>query len=414
LSRKENISNDDAPKKKRRGRPPKPKKRGRKPKPKKIGRPEKKNPVGRPKKKKNIGRPKKEKKKPVGRPKKRGRPKKGSYRKKTSSSKVIKMFNSQNYNEVKSLLWKNFKNEYSSYSDFLKGRRDAMGMPIKGTSITARVIELCPDRRCSIDEILQLYRRVKDYEKGLPENIPVEAGEMPQMPFLMFDWMSNYFWELDLLTTHGDILPENLWVNAEGFIFSDSKVFYGKDWEKHKKGFLPLIRYLNRFQDSAKVYRKIDQYVAHWLLGNLMPDGSLSPDPIWNDVDKRWEVKLFLVTKDGEVSNFGFSADVNEAMLDLPDTIESERYPKKGEVEVKTDTGTEKGIENEERIIEAKKKLLEAEIELEKAKEKRILAETKAKIDEAKATALNAFTKAFEDGRITFEQYMEMFNKLSI
>lgn len=406
MARKKKISPDDAPKRGR-GRPPKPKKRGRKPKPKQKGRPVKKKSVGRPKKKNPVGRPATAKKQ-VGRPKKRGRPTKELARNRAKQAKLVKkkQFDSQNYNDVKRLLWENFKQDYTSYSEFLKGKRDAIGNPIKGTSIIAEVIKLCPDRRCNKDEVLGFYERVKRYKQGLPESVPPDAGVMPIMPYQFFAWEQNNFWDLHAETELWKAMPDNVWVDATGFLFGETTVFQGILWENYKDGFKPLIHYLNGFQDLPKF--KNYQYVANWLLGNLMPDGNISPDPIWNPLTNRWEVKLYLVTQNGDISNFGFDVNVHDFMLPLTDDFEITPLPKKDQP--KEEKPTEPAPDDTQKKID----LLKAETEKAKADKERIIAEADAKIKESKANALNAITKAFNDGRITFEQYTDMFNKLSI
>jgi hypothetical protein len=411
MARKKKISPKEKPHKKR-GRPKKPKQRGRPPKPKKRGRPVKKKSVGRPVKKNPVGRPKKQKKKSVGRPKKLGRPSKLlAAKRKSLAAKNRRSFNSRNYNDVKSLLWQTYKNDFPSFSAFLRAEVGFDGKPVKGTSIISKVIAQCPSGNCKEEEVLSIYERIRDYRQGIKPIIPDDAGDMPKMPSIFFDdWRGNFFWELEVDRVRWLLLPDNVWVDASDFIFGETKVFRGRDWNDYSREFLPLIRYLNKFQDSPLISKRIDNYVAHWLLGNIKPDGKLSPDPVWNDKSKRWEVKLFLITASGDVSTFGFSNEVHESMLQLPpDEIQSFPIPKQGEPEP-----TQLPTEKKEDETDKKIKLIEAEKELEQAKEKRIIAEADAKVKEAKAKALEAITNAFTDGRITFEQYQDMFTKLSI
>ena len=107
--------------------------------------------------------PKKKKKRKVGRPKKRGR----KPLKKKSSKKVLSVNNSKKgfgtaltYNRVRKLLWKEFKDDFSSYKEFISSKYDENGNKIKGSSITSKVYSECKSQDCLDDDVILIYQQL--------------------------------------------------------------------------------------------------------------------------------------------------------------------------------------------------------------------------------------------------------------
>ena len=87
--------------------------------------------------KKKPATPKKRKR---GRPKKRGRKKKYyKPKRKTKKAQRRKGFGSNSlYNRVRVILWKNFKDDFANYTEFISNDVDANGNKIKGSTSKRR------------------------------------------------------------------------------------------------------------------------------------------------------------------------------------------------------------------------------------------------------------------------------------
>jgi hypothetical protein len=143
------------------------------------------------------------KKRKVGRPKKRGRKKKyyKPKKKRKATAQARKGFGSNvSYNRVRALLWREFKQDFESYRDFISNRTDEDGNKIKGTSIVSQVYNECKSVDCTDEDILIIYRQFKEQSKGEPPY---------PLPFDYF--IAHPYWELHT-ENWWDGMDERIWV----------------------------------------------------------------------------------------------------------------------------------------------------------------------------------------------------------
>lgn len=295
----------------------------------KVGRPKgskNKRPVGRPKGSKNkrpVGRPKGSKnKRPVGRPK-------GSKNKSSSTG-----FSVTSYNRVRKLLWANFKDDFTSYRDFISNIKDENGQPIKGTSIVSRVYNECKGVRCLDRDILLIYEQIARIDSVAPE-FDIELTQYEE----------NRYWHL-MSEPSIYILPPNLWLTCPQCLV-DPDFFLGvlgndtildKDGEPislrkydsekgdtliygKKQRFKPFVDYINRLVQEE--LDNIDEYGARFrFVGQIDKKGNRLPLAVWNEELKRWEVEIEIVDENGVRTNYGFvpTTDGDYTPVDLPYT----------------------------------------------------------------------------------------------
>ncbi len=253
------------------------------------------------------------KKRRVGRPKKRGRPKKKSNSKKKSTT--TRGFGSNvSYNNVRSLLWKRYKNDFASYRDFISNKLDAQGNKIKGSSIVSLVYNECKDIQCSDDDIIQIYLGIKGQDK--------DAG-IPMIPQSYFE--PRPYWEL-ITENFYDGLEETLWI-VSPMLLSDPSYFLGiLGWDRciNEKNEIVDMRLCN--QDGYKfVQGKKDRFKGFvdycnqiQALSNYEIDSQNAPhfkfigeapnynQAYWNDNEKRWEIEIVPCMEDGEIEDYGY------------------------------------------------------------------------------------------------------------
>ena len=295
-----------------------------------VGRPKgskTKRPVGRPKGSKNkrpVGRPKGSKnKRPVGRPK-------GS-----RNRQVNQGFSVTSYNRVRKLLWDNFKDDFTSYREFISNIKDENGQPIKGTSIVSRVYNECKGVRCLDRDILLIYEQLARIDSVAPE-FDIELTE----------YADNYYWML-MSEPSIYILPPNLWLTCPQCLI-DPDFFLGvlgndtildKDGEPtslrkfdaekgdtliygKKQRFKPFVDYLNRMYAELGDDVETDQMARFRFVGQIDKKGNRLPLAVWNEELNRWEVEIEITDENGDRTNYGFvpTPDGDYTPVDLPYT----------------------------------------------------------------------------------------------
>ena len=115
------------------------------------------------------------KKRKVGRPKKRGRKKKyyKPVKKRKSANSRKKGFGTASaYNRVRKLLWSRFKDNYTSYREFVSNKVDEEGNKIPKSSISSVVYAQCKDIECTDEDIINIYLGLQGGEQGETPLIP--------------------------------------------------------------------------------------------------------------------------------------------------------------------------------------------------------------------------------------------------
>jgi hypothetical protein len=333
--------------------------------------------------KKPKSKPTPKKKRKVGRPKKRGRKKKYYKKKKKKSTGLQgkKGFGSNvSYNRVRSLLWKEHKNEFSSYQDFISNTVGEDGQKIKGSSIVSKVYAECKSLECSDEDILIIYRQSNEQS---PDD------EKPQLPSDYY--MPRPYWEL-LTEDLWDGMDERLWVDAP-MIITAPTYFLGILGEDRcvdkdnqvtdivncdtKKGDKIVLGKKWRFQvfvDSFNVAQaqgimSSSEEVPHVMF--IGKDGE--NETYWNPITKQWEIELVICTKTEDINSFGFvpSDDVQEIDADLipePQVPEEKEEDKKDKEISPVQQAEIKEIEKTGKLsrLELKKKGVMEEVKLYK------------------------------------------------
>jgi hypothetical protein len=337
--------------------------------------------------------PKKKKKRKVGRPKKRGR----KPLKKKSSKKVLSVNNSKKgfgtaltYNRVRKLLWKEFKDDFSSYREFISSKYDENGNKIKGSSITSKVYSECKSQDCLDDDVILIYQQLNQ----------VKSEDVPQLPSDYYDEPKNY-WTLLTENWWGGF-PAELWVSAPMLISNpDSFIgIYGEDRyidsngdeatrndykkyleskeqdpekkirliEGYKNRFQPFVDYCNQIQSQFPEY---DNYVAYW---RFIGTDENPNQAYWNEEKKRWEIRIVICTQNGDINDYDFDPNEDEFDVNIEDLPTTKKEVEGKEVE-------QEKVETSKLDKELEKKLDEAlkEIERLKAETKKINAEIEIK-----------------------------------
>lgn len=289
------------------------------------------------------------KKRPVGRPKKRGRKKK-YYKKKTNKKKAVnssKGFGSNtSYNRVRALLWKNHKNEFVSYHDFISNQIDDNGKKIKGTSIVSQVYSECKSLECTDADILTIYTQFQSQEKGEIPLLPSDYYE-PRPYFELatedlWDGLDHRLWIFSpmLLSpppTFLGILGEDRCVDKNGTPLD--KALKDCDSEKgeriilgKKTLFSPFINYCNQFQ-QLKIYTTSEDVPHIKFIGKTNEE----PDPYWNEGLGRWEIQIVPCMPDGSIYNYDFNPTDSDPIIpeDYEPVEPTEKIPQEKIIESK-------------------------------------------------------------------------------
>lgn len=323
------------------------------------------------------------KKRKRGRPKKRGRKKKYyKPKKKRKSTQSRKGFGSNvSYNRVRSLLWKEFKNDFASYRDFISNDVDANGNKIKGTSIVSQVYSQCKDIECSDDDILSIYSQFKaqDKEGGVPL-VPEQyffADDNPYWTLLtenIWDGFDDRVWIYSPMLLNEPpyflaILGEDRCIDKKTNQIADINKCDDKENYKYVRGnkwrFQAFVDYCNELQ---RLYQdEMDSMtVPHFKLqgkeGNEF-------EPYWNDEMNRWEVELVPCEPDGTPNDYGF--DPTLLAPEIPDDFTlpepSEPQPPSEPEEPAPETAQ---IEKQIELEKEKQKTIEKQIEADKVRAK--------------------------------------------
>lgn len=258
------------------------------------------------------------KKRKVGRPKKRGRKKKYyvPVKKRKSAKSRSKGFGSSSaYNRVRKLLWSRFREDFSSYKEFIANKTDEQGNKIPKSSIPSQVYAQCKDIQCTDEDIINIYLSTRGQEQG---DIPLIPDDLfsPQPYWTLIT--ENFYDGLDgrlyivspMLLNEPPyflaILGEDRCVNANNEIVDLSRceeqgnrLVQGKKYRF--KSFVDYCNYLQTMNDI-----EIDSYNApHWkFIGQ--EDNPLQA--YWNEQLQRWEIEIVPCINDeiGTIDDFGF------------------------------------------------------------------------------------------------------------
>ena len=345
------------------------------------------------------------KKKKVGRPRKRGR-KKSYYVPKKKSKKVAKKGFSRNltYNRVRSVLWTNFKDDFSSYRSFISNQTDEDGNKIKGSSIVSQVFAQCKSLDCVDSDIIEIYNQFKNQN---PED------DRPILPPNYYE--THYYWELEtedwwsgfdnrvwvvapMLIQDPDnflgILGSDRYVDKDGELinrkFDGSKgdyIIYGK-----AQRFMEFIRHCNQMQSQGFI--NTSEAVPHW---RFVGENDDEADVYWNAFTKRWEVRIVICEPNGDIEDYGFNPTEPDLPID-PNLINAIlNKPQKQQ-----QTPTEEIIP----IKEPKAGLSKAEIKL---REKELEQEDeRLKLEQAKSKRKDKLLEKYLDGKIDDNTFLEM------
>lgn len=345
------------------------------------------------------------KKKPVGRPKKRGR--KVNYYKRAKKKKnqqqkgSHKGFSSNtSYNRVRALLWKEHKDEFSSYREFISNKVDADGKKIAGSSPVSQVYRQCKTLDCTDEDILLVYNQ-SHYQKKDDDQPILPSDYFEPRPFWhlltedIWDGMDDRVWvQSETVSDEGEflgVLGEDRYVNKDNEQINPSE--YDKDkgdsfLRGNKTRFQPFVDYANMLQAGMPDVQTDE--VPHVKFQSK--DGE--PETYWNPELGRWEVDLVVCNSLGDVESYGFDPSLSEQDFEgyEPPTAPE---PKKDKKEDKPD----------------KREKIDKEIELEKEKRKTSeqaekTAKAQAKADEKKAIA--DITSQFAKGKLTKKEMMDI------
>lgn len=353
----------------------------------------------------------KKKKGKVGRPKKRGRKKK--YYKKKKKSTVAqgrKGFGSNvSYNRVRSLLWKEHKDEFASYRDFISNKVGDDGKKIKGSSIVSKVYDECKSLDCSDEDILIIYRQ--STEQSPDDDKPLLPSDYyeprPYWHLLtedLWDGMDERLWvEAPMLIVDPSsflgVLGEDRCVGKNNQILPLSECEIRKDGERvnkdakrvsgKKNRFQPFVDYCNDLQAEATsegLNMESGQVPHVRFVGQNEDD-----ETYWNPIDKQWEVELIICKPSGDRYDYDFDPSKSIQDIDIDSIPEPEEL-----------------VEKEDKVED---KEIDKEIELEKEKRKTSEQEEKTAKAVAKAETQKAvadITAQWRKGEITKKEMMEL------
>lgn len=352
------------------------------------------------------------KKRKVGRPKKRGR-KKNYYKAKKKSVGSSKNINSPKitYSRVRHVLWENFKDDFPSYRAFISNESDSDGKKIKGSSIVSRVYNECKSLECNDDDIISIYRQLRGQSKDdLPPQVPYDYYE----PKGYWQIITDDFWngmEERLWVVSSDLLFEpdyflgilgnDIYVDNEGnkisfeqFQKEKGRIFQGKKWR-----FQEWVNWCNSLQLQHLVQGS-DEVPHFRFAGRTDEEDSC----YWNDIQKRWEIRIISCDKTGFSEDFGFTPE--EPDLIDPTIIENA---------ISKTPETPSTVETPSTIIDKDLELKKAEAEIEKSKAIQEQAKTEQKkieLEEAKVKRQMAIIDLFAQGKISEKKMDEMLKML--
>jgi hypothetical protein len=339
-------------------------------------------------------------KKKVGRPKKRGRKKKYYTPKSKAKKNAIKKGFSSNvtYNRVRSVLWENHKDDFPSYRSFISSKVDENGKRIKGSSIVSVVFNECKSLECNDDDILAIYRQLKQSKKD--DNPPIIPDDF---------YNPQGYWRL-ITDDYWDGLDERLWVVSPQLLVdpdfflgilgedryvdeNNNPIPYNEYIKPNSKGrivngkkirFQEFVNYCNRLQIQKLL--EGSENVPHFKFAGLTDDDR---NTYWSDVNNRWEVRIVIcdsigdtVDELGDVLDYGFIPSETDQDIDV-DLIETIKQ-RKPETPKTTETPKTELPSETDKKLELKK--IEAEIEKSKAEQEK----AKAEQEKAKADALRS------------------------
>lgn len=353
----------------------------------------------------------KKKKKRVGRPKKRGR-KKNYYKSKKKDKVVSKKSSSSKttYSRVRHVIWENHKDDFPNYRAFISNEVDENGIKIKGSSIVSQVYRECKSLECNDDDILAIYRTLRGQN---PDDLP------PQIPYDYYE--PRGYWQI-ITEDFWNGMEERLWVVSSDLLIDPdfflgvlgNDVYVNEDSEKisfeeFEKGKGRLVQGKKwRFQEwvdwcnSLQLQHLVQgsDEVPHFRFAGV---DDLTNECYWNNVTKRWEIRIISCTSFGESETFGY-------IPEEPDFINSELVEQAINQKTVTDE-TKTTTDALDKELELKK--AEADIERSKAQqEKEKTAQKQLELEEAKVKRQMAIIDLFANGKITEKKMDEMLKML--
>ncbi len=354
------------------------------------------------------------KKKKVGRPKKRGRKKK-YYKPKKKKTPISKRgFGSNNsYNRVRVLLWSKFKNDFSSYRDFISNDIDSSGKRLKGTSIVSKVYNECKDVQCSDNDILEIYLGFKGQDK--------DSG-IPLIPDTYFK--PRPYWEL-ITENFYDGLDNKLWI-VSPMLLPDPNYFLGVlGWDRcldstnkmvdirlcnddgyrfvqgKKNRFKQFVDYCNQIQ-ALNQYEIDSQNAPHFKFIGVAPNTNQA---YWNEVEKRWEIEIVPCMNDGTIEDYDFEPTEDN---ELSEDFELPQPKPKDDDTSKDDDKIDDSLEKA-KIEEFKKDAeLERQIKLTKSK-----IDNLEKVKESIFNDIDKYLKLGKKGEPLLDKAIERIDKIN-
>lgn len=246
--------------------------------------------------------------------------KKLSTKKKTSKKNVKPVkkgagFSSNNFNNIRSLIWQAYGLDYTSYFDpeFIR--------------VVKAVYNECKyfGQECSEQDIWAFYDIVTED--------PIRP--FPYIAEDLYEAARQYY---EILNVEFTVLfPAYLWIKSPMIIPPPSEFittnYYSKDGSTDKG----YRKYFKEFVDWANQAEKIKRQ-------SIGSDGSVSSDdidiyikftkPEYNEAERRWGTEIFICTKEGIKFSFGFTPqgkqydhDVDEEFVEPPEDLKQEEQP---------------------------------------------------------------------------------------
>jgi len=261
------------------------------------------------------------KKRKVGRPKKRGRKKKyykPKKKKSTANSKKKGFGSTSGYNRVRKLLWASYKEDFTSYREFISNKFDEQGNKIPKSSVPSIIYAQCKDIQCTDEDILNIYLSTRGQEQGdiplIPDSLFAPQPYWTLITENFYDGLDERLYIVSPMLLNAPpfflaILGEDRCLNANNEIVDLSqceergnRLVQGKKYR-----FKSFVDYCNFLATLGDV--EIDSYNApHWkFVGN---EDNLT-QAYWNEELQRWEIEIVPCINDelGTIDSFGFNPD---------------------------------------------------------------------------------------------------------
>lgn len=218
----------------------------------------------------------------------------GKSKKEKKKKKISRGFaKNNNYNRIRSLIWKKNKGDFKSYRETAK--------------VASAVYTDCKFlTECTEEDIQGYYLERKGYAEKQPP--------IPEIPSSLL--IPQDFWEI------ADVpfvaFPKYLWVISPSLLAAPSeRLGISISYEKHLRGF---VRWCN-LQRKLMGITDSDEYVPKFIF----------TQPFWNATTNRWETELFTCDDNGQPFDYGYNPDAlmdeQEEMVQPPEEVPPEIPP---------------------------------------------------------------------------------------